>query len=117
MAVHIGARRFLIIAGNAVEVYRAPVPASRRGEGNRRLPAVLHRPGPWEFPEACSGDSASLRDAWSRGCEPQVEAGTRNLGQDFRATPPALSSVCYWPVRKEAGVGRAGRRYIGGIVQ
>src|ERR1700736_5724616 len=119
MAVCLCARRFLIVAGNAVEIHRAPISAPRRGEGNRRLPAVLHRSGPWEFPEACPGNSAFLRDAWSRGCEPQAEVGTCYLGQHFRATPRALSGIGVGTRRlaKEAGVGRAGRRYIGGIVQ
>src|SRR4029077_3680864 len=64
-------------------------------------------------------DPASLCDAWSRGCEPQAEAGTRYLGQEFRARPRPLSSVGVGIRRlvKEAGVGRPGRRYIGGIVQ
>ena len=98
MAVCFRARNVLVVAGNAVEIHHATVPASRRGESNRRLPAVLHRSGPWEFPEAGARDFASLRDAGSRRCEPQAEAGTCHLGQDFRATTPALSSVGHWPV-------------------
>src|SRR4029077_7513114 len=93
MALCFCARCFLIVAGNAVEICRATIPAPRRVEGNRRLPTVLYRSGPWEFPEACARDPASLRDAWPRGCEPQAEAGTRYLGQDFRATSRALSNV------------------------
>src|SRR6266853_3380545 len=93
MAIYLCARCFLIVAGNAVEIHRETIPAPRRGEGNRRLPTVLYRSGPWEFPEAGACDPASLRDAWFRGCEPQGEAGTRYLGQDFRAGSRALSSV------------------------
>src|SRR6266436_5177229 len=98
MAIYLCARCFLIVAGNAVAIYRATIPAPRRGEGNRRLPTVLYRSGRWEFPEAGGCDPASLRNAWSRGCEPQAEAGTLYLGQDFRATYRALSSVGHRPV-------------------
>src|ERR1700693_301574 len=119
MAIYLCARRFLIVAGNAVEIYRATFPAPRRGEGNRRLPTVLYRSGPWGFPEAGACDPAFLRDPWTRVGELQAEAGTRYLGQDFRATSRALSSVGVRIRRlaKEAGVGHAGRRYIRGIVQ
>src|SRR5882762_692754 len=103
MAIYLCPRCFLIVPGDAVAVYRATIPAPRRGEGNRRLPTVLYRSGPWEFPEAGGSDPASLRDAWSRGCEPQAEAGTRYLGQDFRATSSALGSVGHWPVTDFGG--------------
>src|SRR4029077_17449122 len=118
MAIHICARCFLIVPGNAVEIHRATIPVARRGEGNRSLPTVLYRSGSWEFPEAGACDPASVRDAWPGGCEPQAEAGTRYLGQDFRATSQAIGNVGAGIRRsaKEAGVGRTGRRYIGGIV-
>src|SRR5450756_2103824 len=98
MAVCFRARNLLVVAGDAGEIHRASVQASRRSECDRRISTVLHRSGTWKLPEAGSRDLASLRDAGLGRCEPQAEASTCHLGHDFRATTPALGGVGHPPM-------------------